>query len=96
MSEFSEKLEIMSEDLKTKKTDTKKIKELEELWKKKEKVLIIFQEHDAIDDIEENLYECFHYYKTNEKEEFDLAKEKLIGEMEDLVKREDLCIVNIF
>ena len=47
------------------------------------------------EDIEENLYECFHYYKNMKKEDFDLAKQKIITGLDDLIKRERLSIVNI-
>ena len=73
-----------------------KIKELEDLWKEKENTLIVFEEHDSIDDIEGDLYECMHYYRTNQKDRLVLYKEKLIGKLEDLIKREKLLLVNIF
>lgn len=95
-SEFDEKLTNLEETISSNIDKEKKIKELEEFWKSKEDILIIFQEHDAIDEIEDHLYECTHYYRINEKDHFDLAKASLIKCMEDLVKREHLTLVNLF
>ncbi len=95
-NEFSERLNTMSENLKLGKLSNKEIEELEKVWLEKEKIFIIFQAHDAIDVIEDKLYECIHYYKINQKDEFDLSKEKVVGALEDLVKRECLTLVNIF
>lgn len=96
MNEFDEKLNNLVESIDNQTNKEEKIKEIEEYWKGKEDVLIIFQEHDAIDEIETHLYECFHYYRINEKDHFDLSKAGLMKEIEDLVKREHLTLVNLF
>lgn len=95
-NEFDKKLNILSESLDSQVDKDSKIEDIENFWKSKENILIIFQEHDAIDEIERSLYECFHYYKISEKDHFDLAKANVIKGMEDLVKREHLTLVNLF
>ena len=94
--EFDEKLNTLSETIETEVDKEGKIKEVENFWKSKEDILIVFQEHDTIDDIENHLYECFHYYRINEKEHFDLSKAGVMKGMDDLVKREHLTLVNLF
>lgn len=94
--ELGVKLKALEETIEIDENREEKIKEVENFWKSKEDILIIFQEHDAIDDIENHLYECFHYYRINEKDHFDLAKEGVMRGIEDLVKREHLTLVNLF
>lgn len=94
-NEFNDKLTEMSKELENNSFDEQKINDLENVWLSNEGTLIIFQSHDLVGDIEENLYECFHYYKNMEKEDFDLEKQKVISGLEDLIKRERLSIVNI-
>ena len=96
MNEFDEKLNSLASTIDTASNKEEKINEIEKTWNEKEKILIIFQDHDSIDDIEEKLYECFHYYRTNQKERMELSKEKMISNIEDLKKREELTVVNIF
>lgn len=93
---FSNKLEIMLEDLKSNKFDIEKINDIEKIWLSKESTLIVFQSHDLVGKIEEDLYECFHYYKKGELDDFELTKQKVIDGLDDLIKRERLSIVNIF
>lgn len=95
-NDFDKKLNVLAETLETNIDKDEKINDLEEFWKSKEDVLIIFQEHEAIDEIEDCLYECFHYYRISEKDHFELAKANLLKRMEDLVKREHLKLVNLF
>ena len=71
------------------------ILKMEEDWKKREKVLIILQDHASMDQIEENLYECFHYYRMKDVERLILSKDKTLSGMEDLRKREELLLVDI-
>ena len=94
-SEFDEKLTEMSKELEDNFFNEQMITELENIWLSNEGTLIIFQSHDLVGDIEENLYECFHYYKNMQKEDFDLEKQKVISGLDDLIKRERLSIVNI-
>lgn len=94
-NEFNDKLTEMSKELENNSFDEQKINDLENVWFSNEGTLIIFQSHDLVGDIEENLYECFHYYKNMEKEDFDLEKQKVISGLDDLIKRERLSIVNI-
>ena len=96
MNEFGEKLDNLVNTIELERNKEEKIKVVEDFWKNKENILIIFQEHELIDDIENDLYECFHYYRINEKDHFDLAKANVLKKMEDLVKREHLILVNIF
>ena len=95
-NELDEKLESLAQTIDTEMNKEDKIKEIEEFWKSKEDILIVFQDHDSIDDIENHLYECFHYYRINEKDHFDLSRSSLMKGMEDLVKREHLTLVNLF
>lgn len=94
-SEFDEKLTEMSKELEDNFFNEQMITDLENIWLSNEGTLIIFQSHDLVGDIEENLYECFHYYKNMKKEDFDLEKQKVISGLDDLIKRECLSIVNI-
>ena len=94
-NEFNDKLTEMSKELENNSFDEQKINDLENVWLSNEGTLIIFQSHDLVGDIEENLYECFHYYKNTKKEDFDLEKQKVISGLDDLIKRERLSIVNI-
>lgn len=94
-SEFDEKLTEMSKELEDNFFNEQMITDLENIWLSNECTLIIFQSHDLVGDIEENLYECFHYYKNMKKEDFDLEKQKVISGLDDLIKRERLSIVNI-
>lgn len=93
---MEEKLNSLSESIDLETNKKEKIEEVENYWKSKEDILIIFQEHDAIDEIEEHLYECIHYFKIEDEEQFELSKILLLKKMEDLVKREHLEIVNLF
>ena len=93
--EFCEKLDELAETIEKEVDKEEKIQELESLWKEKENILIIFQDHSLIGEIEEDLYECFQYYRYEEKDHFDATKEKIIMEIEDLIKREEFSIVNI-
>ena len=94
-NEFNDKLTEMSKEVENNSFDVQKINDLENVWLSNEGTLIIFQSHDLVGDIEENLYECFHYYKNMKKEDFDLEKQKVISGLDDLIKRERLSIVNI-
>lgn len=95
-NEFKEKLNSLDQTIDLEQDKEEKIKEIEEFWKSKEDILIIFQEHDAIDDIEASLYECFHYYRITEKDHFELSKANFIKGLDDLIKRENLTLVNLF
>lgn len=95
-NELEGKLNILSETIEIEDDKEEKIKDAENFWKSNENILIIFQEHDAIDEIENHLYECFHYYRINERDHFELAKSNVLKGMEDLVKREHLTLVNLF
>ena len=94
-SEFDEKLTEMSKELEDNLFNEQMITDLENIWLSNEGTLIIFQSHDLVGNIEENLYECFHYYKNMQKEDFDLEKQKVISGLDDLIKRERLSILNI-
>lgn len=96
LNEFSQKLEELAQTIDSDINKEEKINEIEDLWKEKENILIIFQDHSSIGEIESNLYECFQYYRYNEKDHFDAVKEHLIMEMDDLIKREEFTVVNIF
>ncbi len=69
---------------------------MENIWLSKESTLIVFQSYDLVGKIEENLYECFHYYKNGNMEDFELEKQKVVDGIDDLIKRERLSLVNIF
>ena len=45
--------------------------------------------------MEDILIECCNYYKTGNREEFDISFEKLKRNIEDLKYREEITIVNI-
>lgn len=94
--EFESKLEDMQDDLAKGTMSEEKIKELEQVWLNKENTLIVFQAHNLVGDIEEDLYECFHYYRKREEDDYELAKQKVISGLDDLVKRECVSFVNIF
>lgn len=95
-SVFEEKLKILVETIETEEKKELRIKEIEELWHNKESVLIIFQEHDSVDEIEDKLYECFHYYRINEIDHLELSKDGMLKRLDDFIKGENLSMVNIF
>lgn len=95
-SVFEDKLETLVETIETEEKKEIRIKEIEDIWKEKESVLIIFQEHDSVDEIEDKLYECFHYYRINEVDHLELSKEGMLKRLDDFIKGENLSIVNIF
>lgn len=95
-SVFEDKLETLVETIETEEKKEIRIKEIEDIWKEKESVLIIFQEHDSVDEIEDKLYECFHYYRINEADHLELSKEGMLKRLDDFIKGENLSIVNIF
>lgn len=94
--EIENKLEEMQNDLSQRKVKKENVEELEQKWLSKEKTLIVFQAHDLIGEIEENLYECIHYYIKEDEDEYELAKQKVVSGLDDLIKRECVSFVNIF
>lgn len=73
-----------------------KSKKLNECFLKNECKWIMVVDHEALDEIEDNLRECVGFYKEGNQTEFEIAAEKLKGHIEDLKKREDISIGNIF
>ena len=71
------------------------VHKLEEIWLANEDWLIILQDHASMDEIENHLYECFHYYREGDFNRFKLFKEKVLSGFEDIVKREKLLLVDI-
>lgn len=96
LNEFEEKLGELENSINDEENKTDKVKEVENKWINRENILIMFQTHDAIDEIEKDLYECFHYYMIAEDEDFNLARKNVLRGIEDLIKREKLTIVNLF
>ena len=93
--QISNKLQFLVDHIDIDTNKEKTISEIEELWLKNESLLIIFQDHSSIDKIEENLYECMHHYRMNDLNRLMLFKEKTESGIEDLIKREELLLVDI-
>lgn len=90
-------LESMSEDIKNDTTPNEdKSKTLKEAFLEKEKRWIMIVDHEILDEIEDGIEECIFYYNDSEKTEFLSAQSRLKNHIEDLKKREEVSIVNIF
>lgn len=90
-------LESMSEDIKNDTTPNEdKSKTLKEAFLEKEKRWIMIVDHEILDEIEDDIEECIFYYNDSEKTEFLSAQSRLKNHIEDLKKREEVSIVNIF
>mgnify|MGYP002706791964 CR=1 FL=1 len=73
----------------------KNIEKLNDEWDKKQSVWITIQYHTNVNEMEDILIECCNYYKTGNREEFDISFEKLKRNIKDLKYREEITIVNI-
>lgn len=90
-------VDTMSEDLEMDNKDEKiaKIAELKEKWDKTQSVWIMLQYHDNINAIEDFIIECCNYYIYQNREEFDIARDKIIRSIEDLKYKEQFTLMNI-
>ena len=93
--DISQKLEGLVKNIHTDSNKEEAIQFIEQEWIKMENILIIFQDHAFMGEIENNLYECFHYYRIQDEEMLILYKEKTLMGLEDLIKREELLLVDI-
>lgn len=90
-------LETMKEDIKNDMMpNEEKSKVLKETFLEKEKSWIMIVHHEILDEIEDGIEECIFYYNYSEKAEFLSACGRLKNHIEDLKKREEISVVNIF
>ena len=68
---------------------------LKEEFEKKEKVWILIVDHDMLDEIEYEIENCVAFYTIDNKQDFISAVSRLIDEIEDLSKREEISMANI-
>lgn len=61
-----------------------------------EKKWIILVDHEILDQIEDDVEACAIYYKESEKDEFLVHSKHLRNHIEDLARREEISIYNIF
>lgn len=71
------------------------IKNLEDVWDKNQKFWIMSQYHETVNSMESVMIECANYYKSANKEQFDISYEKLKRNILDLKNREQISILNI-
>jgi hypothetical protein len=90
IEEMSKGLEIDTEEHKQ-----NMIEKLKKEWDKKQSIWITIQYHTNINEMEDIVIECCNYYKTSNREEFDISCEKLKRNIEDLKYREEITLVNI-
>ena len=93
--QFSNELQKLVDNIEIDTDKEKTISDIEQIWLNYETILIIFQDHASIGEIEDNLYECFHHYRMNDLNKLILYKEKTVSGFEDLIKREELLLVDI-
>ncbi len=93
--DISQILEGLVKTIHTNPNKEETIQCIKQEWIKMEKILIIFQDHASMDEIENNLYECFHYYRIQDEERLILYQEKTLMGLEDIIKREELLLVDI-
>lgn len=96
-NEIIDIIEEMSKGLETDTEEQKqsKIETLKKEWDKKQSIWITIQYHTSINEMEDIVIECYNYYNTSNREEFDISYEKLKRNIEDLKYREEITLVNI-
>ncbi len=72
-----------------------KVENLLQTWEEKEKPWIVFEYHDAINEIEDLVIETYSYFLDSNKEEFDIAYRKLMRLIDDFRNRADLSLENV-
>lgn len=90
MEELSDGIEIDSD---TKKQE--KIENLKQVWDDSQKYWIMFYYHETINNMEDVFLECCNHYLSANKEEFQVALDKLKRAINDLKNREEISILNI-
>lgn len=90
-------LDSMKEDIKNDMVpNDEKAEALKETFLEKEKSWIMIVNHEILNEIEDGIEECVFYYNYSEKAEFLSACGRLKNHIEDLKKREEISVVNIF
>ncbi len=69
---------------------------LKQMFLEKEKIWIILVDHDMLDEIENDIEECVAFFSIDEVADFNASSLKAIDAIEDLSKREELSLANIF
>lgn len=72
-----------------------RVEEIRKNWEENENMLIFFQYHSSINDLEDLIIECCEYYKENEKTEFAVSFEKLKRNLDDIKNRGRLLLNNV-
>lgn len=76
-------------------TKNQNVKELKEKWSKQQRIWIMFQHHDMINEMEDLLLECCSHYLYSDEKSFDVSYEKLKRNIDDLKNKEDFSLENI-
>lgn len=90
-------IDEMSNDLENDNEEIKlaKINELKEKWDKTENIWIMLQHHDFINNIEDVIIECCGHYLHKNREEFEISKNKIKRNIDDLKNKEQFSLMNI-
>ena len=86
------RLGINADDADTKKEN---VKELKEKWSEQQRIWIMFQHHDMINEMEDLLLECCNYYLISDEKSFNVSFDKLKRNIDDLKNKEDFSLENI-
>lgn len=76
--------------------DDEKGDKLYDCFLKNESKWIMIVDHEALDEIENGVHECVGFYEEGNEAEFKISSKKLKDHIEDLKKREEICLANIF
>ena len=94
-NELIEVVKILQDNLKGETVNEEDAMRLKSAFYEREKVWILIVDHDMLDEIEYNVEECVALYSIENKKEFESSAYKLIDEIEDLSKREEISLANI-
>lgn len=72
-----------------------KVEKVKEVWENHENMLIMFQYHNSINDLEDLVIECCVYYENEKDTEFKASFEKLKRNIDDIRNRGKLSINNV-
>ncbi len=96
-NELIEIIESMEKDVADDNTDNiENAKKLKEAFLEKEKKWILIVDHEILDEIEAGVEECVAFYNAEDKMEFESSSHKLRNAIEDLARREETSIANVF
>ena len=74
---------------------TENVKELKEKWSKQQRIWIMIQHHDMINEMEDLFLECCNYYINSDEASFNVSFDKFKRYVDDLKNKEDFSLENI-